>query len=300
MSSASYLAAGSSLRGIACMLVSGVFLTTTDSITKWLVPHYPPGQILALQGSLIALLVALWMGLRGDNPLAVVQWRLHLYRGLMYATGSFAFVYALRYLPLAEVVAITFAGPLFMTLFGKVFLQEHVGLHRLGAVVVGFIGILIVIRPGTEAMQWAALLPVIVALADAFRDLFTRGLTRHESSQRIIFTTAVILALAGGASSVAGWYPLRLPDLAWFGAGAVSFVIAHYFMVEAFRHAQLVVVAPFRYFLIVWATLSGFLFWDEVPDRAVLLGVAVVIAAGIYIGWREARLGRVSRPGIGH
>ena len=108
------LAAGSSLRGIACMLVSGVFLTTTDSITKWLVPHYPAGEILALQGSTIALLVACWMGLRGENPIAIRAWRLHLYRGLMYASGSFAFVYALKYLPLAEVIAITFAGPLFM------------------------------------------------------------------------------------------------------------------------------------------------------------------------------------------
>ena len=294
------LAAGSSLRGIACMLVSGVFLTTTDSITKWLVPHYPAGEILALQGSTIALLVACWMGLRGENPIAIRAWRLHLYRGLMYASGSFAFVYALKYLPLAEVIAITFAGPLFMTLFGRVFLKEHVGVHRLGAVVVGFIGILIVIRPGTEAMQWAALLPVIVALADAFRDLFTRGLTRHESSQRIIFTTAVILALAGASTVVAGWQPVRPADLAWFGASAVSFVFAHYFMVEAFRHAQMVVVAPFRYFLIVWATLSGYLFWDEVPDQAVLLGVAVVIVAGIYIGWREARQGRADRPGMGH
>ena len=71
-------------------------------------------------------------------------------------------------------------------------------------------------------------------------------------------------------------------------------------MVEAFRHAQLVVVAPFRYFLIVWATLSGFLFWGEVPDNAVFIGVAVVIAAGIYIGLREARIGRASRPTLGH
>ena len=300
MSLRDLLTAGSSLRGIACMLFSGIFLTANDSITKWLVPHYPVGEILFLQGCLIALLVAAWMGLRGENPFRVVRFKLHLFRGLMYATGSFAFVYALRYLPLAEVIAIAFAGPLFMTLFGRVFLKEHVGIHRLGAVVIGFIGILIVIQPGTEAMQWAALLPVIVALADAFRDLITRGLTREESSQRIIFTTAVILALAGGATSVSGWPPIRAQDYPWFGASAVCFVIAHYFMVEAFRHAQLVVVAPFRYFLIVWATLSGFLFWGEVPDQAVLLGVAVVIAAGVYIGLREARAGRSSKPGIGH
>jgi len=294
------LEAGSSLRGIACMLVSGVFLTTTDSLSKWLVPHYPVGEILFVQGTLIALLMAGWMRLRGEHLLRVVRWRSHLLRGLMYAIGSFAFVYALRFLPLAEVVAITFAGPLFMTLFGRILLHEHVGIHRLGAVVVGFIGILIVIRPGTSAMQLAALLPLIVALADTFRDLITRTLTRDESSLRIILTTAVILALAGGTTVVGGWNAIRSVDMVWFGCSAVCFVVAHYFMVEAFRHAQVVVIAPFRYFLIVWATISGFLFWGEVPDDAVFVGVAVVIAAGIYIGWREARVGRPSKPGLGH
>ena len=292
--------AGSSLRGIACMLVSGIFLTVNDSLTKWLVPHYPPGQILFVQGTLIALLMASLMLLRGEHPLRITRWRSHLLRGLMYAVGSYAFVYSLLYLPLAEVIAIAFAGPLFMTLLGRVFLKEHVGVHRLGAVVVGFIGILIVIRPGTSAMQWAALLPLVVALADSFRDLVTRTLTRDESSLRIIFTTAVILAVAGGVTVFSDWQAIRSVDVLWFACSAVCFVVAHYFMVEAFRHAQVVVVAPFRYFLIVWATISGFLFWGEIPDNAVFIGVAVVIAAGVYIGWREARTGHARKPGPGH
>ena len=295
--------AGNSLRGIACMLVAGFFLTANDSITKWLVPHYPVGEILFLQGTLIALLVATWMRLRGEHPLRIVRWRSHLYRGLLYASGSFAFVFALRYLPLAEVIAIAFAGPLFMTLFGKLFLGEHVGIHRLGAVVIGFVGILVVMRPGSEAMHWAAVLPLIVALADAFRDLITRRLTRDESSLRIIFTTASILALAGGATAAWGWNEIRAADILWFGLSAICFVIAHFFMVEAFRYAQVVVVAPFRYFIIVWATLSGFLFWGEMPDRLVFVGVAIIVAAGVYIGLREAHAGRATRaiqPPLGH
>ena len=300
MTTAVSVDAGGSLRGIACMLVAGIFLTANDSITKWLVPHYPVGEILFLQGTLISLLVAAWMGLRGESPLRIVRWRAHLSRGAFYAIGSFAFVYALRYLPLAEVIAIAFAGPLFMTLFGKLFLGEHVGIHRLGAVVIGFVGILVVMRPGSEAMHWAAVLPLIVALADAFRDLITRTLTRDESSRRIIFTTAVMLALAGGATALGEWREIRQADMLWFGLSATCFVIAHFFMVEAFRHAQVVVVAPFRYFLIVWATLSGFLFWGEVPDRMVFVGVAIVVAAGIYIGLREAQAGRAVRPTLGH
>ena len=164
------------------MLVSGIFLTTNDSITKWLVPHYPAGEILFVQGTLIAHAGGGWMRLRGEHPLRVVRWRAHLYRGLMYATGSFAFVYALRHLPLAEVIAIAFAGPLFMTLFGKLFLTKPSGPHRLGAVVVGFIGILIVIRPGTAAMHWAALLPLIVALSGCL----SRPDHAHADARRIV------------------------------------------------------------------------------------------------------------------
>ncbi len=282
------------------MLLAGFFLTCNDSITKGLVPHYPAGQILFLQGLLIALLVAAWMRRRGEHPLRIVRWRSHLYRGLMYALGSYAFVYALLYLPLAEVIAIAFAGPLFMTLFGKLFLGERVGIHRLGAVVIGFCGILIIMRPGTSAMHWAALLPLFVALSDAGRDLITRTLTRDESSLRIVFTMAIILAAAGGVSAVSGWSSYEISHLPWFGLSAGCFVVAHFFMVEAFRHAEVVVVAPFRYFIIIWATLAGFIFWGEVPDNAVFAGVAVIVAAGLYIGWREARLGRQQKTQIGH
>ena len=292
--------AGTNLRGIVCMLLAGFFLTSNDSITKWLVPHYPAGEILFVQGFLIALLVSLWMRLRGEPPLRIVRWSSHLYRGLLYAAGSFAFVYALRYLPLAEVVAIAFAGPLFMTLFGKMFLGEHVGIHRLGAVVVGFIGVLIVIQPGTDAMHWAALLPLVVALSDAGRDLITRTLTRDESSLRIIFTTAVILGLAGGVTSVGGWPGIEPSHMPWFALSATCFVVAHFFMVEAFRHAEIVVVAPFKYFLIIWATLAGLVFWGEVPGPAVVVGIVVIVAAGVYIGWRESRVGRVSTITVDH
>jgi drug/metabolite transporter (DMT)-like permease len=293
-------AAGSSLRGISCMLLAGMFLTANDAITKWLVPHYPPGQILFSQAVVIASLVSLWMGLRGEPLFRVSHWRLHLLRGGLYAAASFAFVYALGLLPLAEVVAIVFAGPLFMTLLAKIFLREQVGPHRLAAVVIGFIGVLIVIRPGSEAMTWAVLLPLAVALLDSIRDIITRRLTVGESSQRIVLTTAIVLALAGAITSLQGWQPLRQVDIVWFVASASCFVTANFFMIEAFRHAQIVVIAPFKYLQLCWSILAGLLFWGEVPGFVVIIGIGVIFASGIYIGWREARLGRQSKITVDH
>ena len=280
------------LRGILSMLLAGLFLVSNDAITKWLVPHYPPGQILFLMASLIAVLAAIWMLLSGESVIRFQNWRGHVYRGVLYVIGSYAFVYALRYLPLAEVVAIAFASPLIMTLFGRIFLNESVGIHRISAVIIGFIGVLIVIRPGTSAMHWAVFLPLIVAVADAFRDLVTRTLTVGESSRRIVLSTAIILAIAGAASSPAGWDPVRDQDWFWFLSSAGCFVIAHFFMVEAFRHAPLTVIAPFKYLQLVWSILAGFLIWGEIPEPVVFIGIAVIASSGIYIAWREALAGR--------
>lgn len=283
------------LRGIALLVSAGIFLTTNDGISKWLVPHYPVGQILFLQAALITLITVIVMRWRGESPLAARRWRPHLYRGGLYVVGSFAFVYALRYLPFAEVVAIAFAGPMIMTLLGRFFLDETVGWHRLSAVVIGFIGVLIVIRPGTDAMHWAVVLPLIVALADATRDLVTRRMTQGESSLRVVFSTGCMLALAGLVTLAWGWEPLRTEDIPWFGISAAAFVIAHFLMVEAFRHGELVAVAPFRYVQIVWTILAGMLFWGEVPALVVFLGIGIICGSGIYIAWREAAVRRAGK-----
>ena len=283
------------LLGIAYLVSAGLFLTTNDGISKWLVPHYPVGQLLFVQASLITLIVAIVMRLRGESPLAARSWRPHFYRGGLYVIGSFAFVFALRYLPFAEVVAIAFAGPMFMTLFGRFFLGESVGWHRLGAVVVGFVGVLFVIRPGTDAMHWAMVLPLIVALADAARDLVTRQMAGGESSLRIVFSTGAMLAIAGLITVAWGWQALRLQDLLLFTISAGAFVVAHFLMVEAFRHGQLVAVAPFRYMQIIWTILAGMIFWGEVPTPAVFVGIGIICASGIYIAWREATVGKSVR-----
>ena len=280
------------LRGIACLLSAGLFLTTNDAITKWLVPHYPVGQILFVLASLIVLITLIAMYFRGEAPLAAISWRPHFYRGGLYVIGSFAFVFSLRYLPFAQVVAIAFAGPMFMTLFGRFILNESVGWHRLGAVLVGFIGVLFVIQPGTQAMHWAVILPLIVALADALRDLVTRQMAAGESNLRVVFSTGSMLAIAGLMTVFGGWQVLRIQDLLWFCISASAFVIAHFLMVEAFRHGQLVAVAPFRYVQIIWTILAGIVFWGEIPTPMVFVGIGIICASGIYIALREASQGR--------
>ena len=276
------------LLGIACIIAAGLFLTVNDAISKWLLPHYPVGQILFIMASLITLFSAMTMGLRGESPLAAVSWKPHFYRGGLYVIGSFAFVFSLKHLPFAEVVSIVFAAPMFMTLLGKFYLGESVGWHRLGAVVVGFIGVIVIIQPGSDVLHWAVFLPLIVALVDALRDLVTRQISDEESSLRFVFSTGCMLALAGLVTLVTGWETLQLNHIILFIFSAVSFVVAHFFMVEAFRHGQLVAVAPFRYVQIIWVILAGMIFWGEVPRPMVFVGIGIICTSGIYIAWREA------------
>ena len=113
-----------------------------------------------------------------------------------------------------------------------------------------------------------------------------------DSNLRIVFSTGVILAVAGLTTVFWGWQAIRFEDLIWFVSSAGAFVIAHYLMVEAFRHGQLVAMAPFRYVQIVWTILAGMMFWGEIPSRVVFLGIGIICASGTYIAWREAIAGR--------
>ena len=282
------VAEAGNLRGIACMLLAGFFLNANDSITKYLVPHYPVGEILLVQALLIAVISMVWLLQQGEHPFRWHNPKFHLIRGCFYAGGSFAFVYALHFLPLAEVIAIAFAGPLFMSIFGRIFLGEVIGPHRLTGIVIGFMGVLIVIQPGTSAMHWAAILPLTVAILDGLRDTMTRHMTVRESSRKIVFSTAVVLALAASLTYGEDWKAVELQHLAWFVLSASSFVIAHYFLVEAFRHARIAAVAPFKYIQLLWGILAGIVFFGETPGLVVFTGIGVILASGFYVAWREA------------
>jgi len=273
------------------MLLAGFFLNANDSITKFLVPHYPVGEILLVQALLITVLTSAWLLHQGEHLFTWHNPGFHLLRACLYAGGSFAFVYALHYLPLAEVISIAFAAPLFMSLFGRIFLGETIGRHRLWGIVLGFIGVLIVIQPGSSAMHWAVVLPLSVAILDGLRDTMTRRMTVRESSRKIVLSTSIVLALFAAATYDASWQAIERLHYVWFLLSASSFVLAHYFLVEAFRHARIAAVAPFKYVQLLWGILAGITFFGEVPGPAVFVGIAVILGSGVYVAWREALKG---------
>lgn len=278
-------------RGIAFMLIGCACLTLNDAAMKWLIADYPVGEMLFFRGAAVALAVGLLLWrLGGAGGFRVANPKGQSFRALLMVTGSFLFVTGLKYLPLADAIAIAFAGPLFATALAVPLLGERVGWRRWLAVGGGFAGVLLMTRPSGEVIQWAVLLPLAACVTGAMRDIVTRRLTVTESTLATLFYSTGAVALSGLATAPWGW---RLPEpahLIMMLAPSALMAGAHYLQIEAFRCAEAATIVPFRYSSLIWALLLGYLVWSELPSPTVALGAAVIVSAGLYIWYRERQL----------
>ncbi len=276
------------LAGITCMLGGVALLTLSDAAAKWFTADYPVGEVVSIRALFILVFLALFAAARnGLSDLRVRSYRNHLLRGGFACASTLLFVMGLSLLPLADAIAVTFAGPLFITALAPLILLERVGWRRWLAVLIGFAGVLLMVKPSGDYVRFAVLLPLGAALAGSLRDLVTRRISIGESSTAILFSTNAIVLLAGLVFFPAGW---RLPDVADFllmGVAGGLMGAAHYLHIEAFRLAEAAVIAPFKYTNMVWGVLFGFVIWGHLPDRFVVVGSLVVIASGLYIFYRE-------------
>jgi len=277
-------------RGIALMLLGSALLTVNDTVLKWLTAGYPTGQIMFMRGIFVILPVALLVWRAGGLAVLRIGSRgAHALRAACVCSGAFLFITGLSFLPLAEAIAITFAGPLFITALAAPMLGEVVGWRRWTAVLVGFVGVLIITRPTGAAIQWAALLPLTASLCGALRDLITRKISTSESSIALLCTSTLGVVLAGLATAPFGWKPIAAFDLGLMVFSGVLIGSAHFLLIECFRLAEAALVAPFKYSNLLWAILFGFVVWGDLPDRWTLTGAAIVVASGLYILRREAQ-----------
>jgi drug/metabolite transporter (DMT)-like permease len=278
------------LRGIVLMVAGTALIALNDAIAKWLTASYPVGQILTIRGIffLVPVMVLVWHG-GGLKALRVHSVRGQAFRALLFVLASALFVTSVGLMPLPTVIALTFASPLFITALAPSMLGEHVGWRRWAAVLVGFAGVLLIMRPFQEGWQWVALVPVAGALVGSLRDLTTRQITAYESSASILFYAALAVIVLGLMTSPFGWQPVTLFDLMLFALQGLSMGAAHYLMVEAFRHAEAALIAPFKYTGFIWAVIYGATIWGESPDAMTWAGAAVILASGLYILHRELR-----------
>jgi drug/metabolite transporter (DMT)-like permease len=209
--------------------------------------------------------------------------QLHITRAIILFGANFAFMAALRYLPLIEANVVGFASPLLLTALTYPVLGERVGFGRWAAVIAGFIGVLIVLEPGTAMFQWAALLPLMMAVCAAIYHVMTPIVARVEDPAISIYFLGIIGAIS--MSLVVPWFWTQPDMLGWamlFVIGVLG-TIGHLLIVRAFAYAPASMLAPFFYVHLIWATIYGWFIFSDIPKIATLIGGGLIIVSGIYV-----------------
>jgi drug/metabolite transporter (DMT)-like permease len=291
------------LAGILLLCAGAFVFSLQDIVIKWISGAYPISQVLAIRcvvaiGPLLVLLA--WDG--GLGGLRTRRLGLQLLRGGLLFLSYTAYYLAIAALPLAEAVALFYSAPLFILALPVPLLGERVGLRQWLAVAFGFLGMLVVCRPGLGLFDPAALFSMAAAGVYAAGAVLARGLGRTErASVMTFYHNAVNLAAASAIGLLAGsgayaefahpslqfllrgWAMLTAGDLLVMAATGLIAAFGSWCLTNAYRVASANVVAPFEYSAIVWATSWGFLIWGERPDMAVLAGIAMIVGAGLYV-----------------
>ncbi|WP_082613430.1 DMT family transporter [Bosea sp. Root483D1] len=276
-------------RGIIAMLSAMSFFCFNDALMKLAREVFPAGQALALRtifAVVASLALVVFMSDWRKLPLGLRP--LVLARACVEALGALTFIWALGLLPLANITAIVMASPLLIVLLAVLLRIEPVGWRRALALTVGFIGVLVVMRPSADGFSAAALIALGGAGLVAIRDLTTRFISSDIPSTVISLTTTVIVGLLGLAmSALETWQsPWRI-ELAYLAGAAILVTAGSFGIISAFRNTDVGVVAGYRYSVVLVAVLIGWLVWGETPDRIALAGIALIVGSGLYTLHRQ-------------
>ena len=276
--------------GIVYMLIATVMFAGTSALAKWLVAIYPIGEVLfvrtatALIGSSLVILPVTGLAVFRTRRL-----RDHLVRSVSQSCAQIFLVVAFSLMPLASAVAINFSAPLFATVASVVILKESVGPVRWGALIAGFLGVLLVTSPGVDTFQIGSLFALANAILFGTVTVGVRGMTSTESTETLTMYQMVFLT---GIITIAlpfGWVTPTAFDWGAMVVNGLGNALGQYLWTRALHLAPTSAVVPFNYFSLVWAIILGFLVWGDIPSAALLAGSAVVVGSGMFLLWHESR-----------
>ena len=286
----------SSLRGVLCMLGGALSLTINDAMAKYLTQSYPVGQVMALRGlSIIMLLIAFLFFMNNLKALKIFSWKGHLLRAGTMTGSTFFFITGLSLLPITDAIAIAFVAPILSAILGVIILREAVSWKRWVAIFVGFFGVIIILQPASDAFKIAAIAPMGAAAFGAARDVITRAISGSENSLSILFTSMLMITVAGFLTYPLGWSAVKLSHIWIFITSSLLVGLAQYLMIEAFRLGEVALISPFKYSSLLWATLISLVIWDDLPSKNVVLGAFILILSGIYLLKNEVTNGGKNR-----
>ena len=278
------------------MLGGALSLTINDAMAKYLTQSYPVGQVMALRGlSIIMLLIAFLFFMNNLKALKIFSWKGHLLRAGAMTGSTFFFITGLSLLPITDAIAIAFVAPILTTILGIIILREAVSWKRWVAIFVGFFGVIIILQPTSDAFKIAAIAPMGAAAFGAARDVITRAMSGSENSLSILFTSMLMITIAGFLTYPLGWSAVKPSHILIFITYSLLVGRAQYLMIEALRLGEVALISPFKYSSLLWATLISLVIWDDLPSKNVVLGAFILILSGIYLLKNEVTNGGKNR-----
>ncbi|MFD1343553.1 DMT family transporter [Litorisediminicola beolgyonensis] len=282
-------------RGALLMMGSMAAFTLNDTCLKAVTATLPLAQTLVLRGLIASALLALLAWRRGALTVTLSRRDKGLValRSLAEVGAAWFFLTALTQMPLANVTALLQTLPLTVTLAAALVFGEPVGWRRWTAIAVGFVGMLLIVKPGTEGFSLYSLYALVAVVFVTIRDLAARKLSREVPSLAVTLVASLAVTVFFGATAAAqGWAPMTRGELSLILASGLLISGAYLLSVMVMRVGEIAVVAPFRYTGLVWALLLGWLAFDEWPVPSTLAGAGLIAATGMFTLWRSARVRR--------
>ena len=285
--------------GIGLMLLGFLMFSANDALGKWLAGTYTPGQILLIRSIPALVILAPFVIRSGIGILRLrEQTWLHVIRLACSTAETFFFYWSVSVLPLADAMTYYLASPIYVTVMAAIFLGERVGWRRWLAVLAGFVGVIIALQPTTSAFGWYALIAFAGSVVYAVMLVITRTV-RKTPDVTMAFWQCTSALVVGAVASTFGWVPIAgIDDLLLLGFLGVAALIAIVCVNRSLKLAPASVVVPYQNTLIVWAIVFGYLFFDDVPSWRLLIGGAIIVAACLYIFFREQKVAPRPQPDI--
>jgi drug/metabolite transporter (DMT)-like permease len=287
-------------RGIIFMLFGIIFLSLMDAIAKLIVEaDFTVVQLLAVRAWMVMILLILWMLYKKDfRQLKTKRPTSHIFRSIFGISAALLFFTSLQYIPLADATILFFVSPFIMTALSIPLFKEKVGLHRWGAILIGFVGVVIVTQPGSGSFQLAALLPLGASFCYVAFILMGRFLGSTETNVSIMFYVTLGTAILSSIALPWVWKPMQMEYLLVIAAMSFFYLGGSYCLLKAFITAEVGAVSQFEYTGILWAIILGYVFWGDVPENIVFIGAAIVMVSGIYMIYRENKLSKETQSNL--
>ena len=284
------LQAGDNVKGALFMLAGMFVFSAVDAQAKYLTSHLPALQIVWTRQIGLVLGVLMLIAWHGRTILRTGFPMLQIGRGAAAALSATFFITGLNFVALADAVSVTFVAPLVVTMLAALLLGERVGLHRWAATVIGFLGTLIVIRPGMESFHPGLLLPLLAAILFAIRQVISRHIGSRDRTETTLAYTALTAFLMLSVVQPFIWQPIgSLKLIAIITSMSLMAALGEFLVIRALEIGQAVFVSPLHYTIIIWASLYGYLIFGQFPDIWTWAGSFVIMASGLYIFHRERK-----------